>query len=142
VSARTYGIGLTLAALVVSFAVVLGLGSQVAVRVDPDPRSTTSAPAGSTTATAPAGRPSTLIVRLGGLTADRQELTPGVTVWREGSLPGGQGGAGKLCVQPPKDWRVDGPGWARVGSGDAAAYCLSLDGVHAGTVEIPMTRHS
>jgi hypothetical protein len=150
VSARTYGIGLTLTALVVSFAAVFGLGSKVAVREESGPRPTASAgspssgspSSGGPSSDGPDGRPVSLLVRLGRLSADRQEVAPGVTVWREGNVPGGPGGDGKVCVQPPREWRVDGPGWERFDAGPAASYCRSLDGVRSGTVEIPVTRQS
>jgi hypothetical protein len=137
--------------LVVSFAAVLGLGSIVAVRDDPPPppgpaatapaRTTAPPTGGAATGTGSADRPITLLVRPDRLTADHQELAPGVTVWRDGPPPGGPGSGGQVCVQAPSGWRVDGPGWSRSGP-DGGPSCLSLDSLPFETIEIPVARHS
>jgi hypothetical protein len=127
-SARRYGIGLPLLALVVSFAAVLGLGSRVAVRAEPEK-------AGST------GRPVAVIVRPGQLDGNRVELVPGVTVWRDSSIPGQEAGTEQVCIELPQDWVVEGPGWERGETDGKLHYCLRLEREPPDAVEVPVVRH-
>jgi hypothetical protein len=169
VSTRTYGIGLSVLALVVSFAAVFGIGSKFAVRDDRSASSTapsstapptgtptasgsptgatgsptgTAAETGATTADGPAGQPGTIRIQPGQLSRlgqDRVELVPDVTVWRADSRLGGA----RICVQLPKPWQIEG--WEHEPSDDNGrtddnAYCRQLDGDPSEPVEIRVVK--
>jgi hypothetical protein len=140
VSTRTYGIGLSVLALVVSFAAVFGVGSKVAVRDDqPAPSTPPSATAPSSRPTAdspsdptaePIDPPDTIHIRSGDLDQNHVEQRPGVTVWRaESNL----GRPVWVCIQVRPPLRV--VGWAPA-PGDANTYCRQLDGDSAQDFDI------